>query len=76
MPKKSDEHVPLHRKYMDFGRLTELTKGATIRSFVEPRKSDPEGIFVLKLLKDGKKFDLCVSAGELGWDYETAGNTS
>ena len=75
MPKKHDEEAPLFGKYMNFEKLTELTKGATIRSFQPPRKCDPQGIFVLKLVKDDKKFDLCVSAGELGWNYETAGNT-
>jgi len=53
-------------------KLTQEIAGATVRSVVLSTES--EGVFILRLEKDGRKFEVRLFATDLGWWYKLTGN--
>ena len=61
-----------YRGDKDAEELSKEIAGAIVRSVV--RNTNSEGMFTVKLERDGKNFEVRIYGTDLGWWFEAAGN--
>jgi len=67
-----EDKLGLYDTDKDAEDLSKIIAGATIRSAV--MNKDSEGMFILRLEKEGKKFEVRIYGTDLGWWFKIAGN--